>query len=184
MSAYFEYRRKPLDVELPEDYFALEALCFGPIYRMAPSNREAFHRMFREDCDVFSCLVAGNLVGLAFLEDVNEHLSYLRVICVHPGFRQRGIAVALLNCVRDHMVKTGKHLMAFVSEETALGRACVRAGFESTKDKLSEGASTKLGRYSSRLIGSNPGVRLPAYYVRPDGTLVDGQFYVMRPLHK
>lgn len=170
---------KALDQQLSPEFPELERNCFAELYSMAPIDSAEFHAMFRSRCVVLDLRYKRQLVGMAFVEEAGPTVGYLRVVCVHSGYRGRGLGTVLMQAVAQTMAVEGWTYLAFTAEQSGVATLAGRAGLKLVEAAVDDDTLSHIGSYNSRLKEKYPGEVLKAYHLRPDGQPVDAIYYLM-----
>lgn len=171
---------KSLDQRLPREFAQLERICFSDLYSITPKSVDSFHAMFRRDCEVLTLKYNSDLIGMAFTEYAGDLVMYLRVICIHPEYRGRGLGLTLMRSVHEVLRSVNKCYLAFTSENNKIATLATKAGMKVVEHVQETAAFEEIYAYNHRLLGREPGDILEDYYERPDGSPVDAILFVMR----
>lgn len=170
---------KSTNCHLCVDYFNLEKLCFPDNYKIRPSNKSDFDSMFKYKCHIISAHVKSKLVGMAFLDLLGESIIYLRVICTHPDYCNRGISSLIINNIKTIMINNDIKYIAFVSRtDKLINMFCKESIF--LCDHIPDDIRIMLHTYNPKVKEYQPGTYMPKYYELNNGSFEGATYYLLR----
>ena len=110
-----------LGAESAESIIAFNRLCFSEADRW---KEEDWHKLLEEERAVYYAMTDGDrLIGDVFIYNWQGEHDYVKImnVAVHPEYRNRGIAVRLMNHVTEEMKSIG--MFRFCGETRSANKA-------------------------------------------------------------
>lgn len=164
--------------------FKIEQNIFGETYKTCPKDFTSFLSFFKKDCLKFTVYVNDILLGLAFLDVLNEqqNVYYLRVAGITKEKHNQGIGTVLINSIVQALPP--KSSIIFVSEHEQLKDLFCKNINIKSKDRLEESMRILLTEYNPKLVNVSVGSILENYYEKSHGGSGNGKLFAMEKLNE